>query len=159
VLTYGGTGGNSPDSLVAMQKNWADNLGADVQLEAVESSALLRDERKGTFQMLDQGWAADYPDPEDFLGKLFASDSPLNYTKYKNDEVDALLQQARRESDRTKRFALYSRAEQKIIDDATTIPTFWPVEHTLIKPCVKNYPEVSMTIPKYRYVEIDPNAK
>ncbi len=159
LITFGGTGGNSPDSLVAMQKNWAEILGADVQLQAVETSALLREERKGTFQMLSQGWAADYPDPEDFLGKLFASDSPLNYTKYRNAEVDALLQQARRETDRPKRFQLYGQAEQKIIDDASVIPTFWPVEHTLIKPCVKNFPNISMTVPKYRYVEIDPKAK
>ena len=159
ILTYGGSSGNSPDSLVAMQKNWSDILGADVQLQAVEGSALLREERRGSFQMLSQGWAADYPDPEDFLGKLFASDSPLNYVKYKNADVDNLLQQAKRETDRTKRYALYAVAEQKILDDATTIPVFWPVEHTLIKPCVKNFPNISMTVPKYRYVEIDPKAK
>ena len=50
-------------------------------------------------------------------------------------------------------------AMQKILDDAAIIPDFWPVEHRLIKPCVKNYPETSMTIPKYRYIEIDPKAR
>ena len=104
--------------------------------------------------MQSDGWAADYPDPEDFLGKLFASDSSLNYARYKNDEVDALLKQARIETDRTKRFDLYRQAEQKIIDDATVIPTFWPVTHTLVKSCVKNLPSAALVIPKYRYVEI-----
>ena len=68
--------------------------------------------------------------------------------------VDALLKQARIETDRTKRFDLYRQAEQKIIDDATVIPTFWPVTHTLVKSCVKNLPSAALVIPKYRYVEI-----
>ena len=154
VLTFSGTGAAPGDLLVAVQKNWTDQLGVEIELQAVDSSAYLREQRKGQFQMQSDGWSADYPDPEDFLGKLFASDSPLNYTKYKNDDVDRLLQQAKTETDRTKRYDLYRQAEQKILDDATVIPTFWPVAHTLVKPCVKNLPPAALVIPKYRYVEI-----
>jgi ABC-type transport system substrate-binding protein len=154
VLTYSGTGAAPGDLLVAMQKNWSDQLGVEIELQAVDSSAFLREQRKGQFQMQSDGWSADYPDPEDFLGKLFASDSPLNYTKYKNDAVDGLLQQAKTETDRTKRFQLYSQAEQKILDDATVIPTFWSVSHTLVKPCVKDLPSAPLVIPKYRYADI-----
>src|SRR5262245_44586358 len=89
-LTYSGTGAAPGDLLVAIQKGWQDALGVDIELQAVDTSAFLREQRKGQFQMQSDGWAADYPDPEDFLGKLFASDSPLNYVKYKNDEVDKL---------------------------------------------------------------------
>ena len=144
----------TPETLVAMQKGWEETLGVTVQLEAVDPVAYMREQRKGSFQMLSDGWAADYPDLEDFTGKLFRSDSSLNYTQYKNTEVDALLQQARRETDRNKRYTLYAQAEQKILDDAPIIPIFWPVSHTLVKPCVQGYPNVSMTVPKYRYVDI-----
>lgn len=154
VLTFSGSGAAPGDLLVAIQKGWSDNLGVDIELQAVDSSAFLREQRKGQFQMHSDGWSADYPDPEDFLGKLFASDSQLNYIKYKNDEVDRLLQLARTEQDRTKRFSLYIDAEQKILDDAVVIPTFWPVAHQLVKSCVKDLPAASMTISKYRYVDI-----
>ena len=153
-LTYSGTGSAPGDLLVAIQKQWQDNLGVEINLQAIDASAFLREQRKGGFQMHSDGWSADYPDPEDFLGKLFASDSQLNYIKYKNDEVDALLNQARTEQDRAKRYTLYAQAEQKIVDDAVVIPTFWPVEHTLVKSCVQGLPNTSMTIPKYRYVDI-----
>ncbi|MCC6960446.1 MAG: peptide ABC transporter substrate-binding protein [Dehalococcoidia bacterium] len=153
-LTYSGTGAAPGDLLVAIQKGWQDSLGVEIQLEAIDSSAVLREQRKGGFQMHSDGWAADYPDPEDFLGKLFASDSQLNYIKYKNDAVDALLTQARTEQDRTKRYSLYADAEQKILDDAVVVPTFWPVNHLLVKSCVQGLPNTSMTIPKYRYVDI-----
>jgi ABC-type transport system substrate-binding protein len=155
VLTYGGSGGNSPETLVAIQDGW-NALGLDVQLQAVDAAALLREQRRGTLQMLSEGWIADYPDPEDFIGKLFASDSALNYTKYSNPEVDDLIKQAEEEPDQETRYELYAEAEQIILDDAGVIPIFWPVDHTLIKPCVVGYPAVPMQIPKYRFIEIDP---
>ncbi len=158
VLTYAGAGGDAPEILQAIQAGWKDTLGIDVVLQASEFSAYLRELRKGTFQMFDAGWAADYPDPEDFIDKLFYSDSPQNEQGYKSDEVDNLLRQARTERDRNKRYQLYQQAEQKILDDAVIIPDFWPIEHLLVKPCVKNWPQVSMTVPKYRYLEID-NSK
>jgi len=153
-LSYSGSGAAPGDVLVAIQKGWEDVLGITVQLQAVDTSAYLREQRKGQFQMQFDGWSADYPDPEDFLGKLFASDSTLNYTKYNNPAVDTLLKAARVEQDRTKRYQTYAEAEQLILDDAQVIPTFWPVSHTLVKSCVKGLPAASMTIPKYRYVEI-----
>jgi ABC-type transport system substrate-binding protein len=70
--------------------------------------------------------------------------------------VNRLIDEASRESDEAERWALLTEAEQLILDDAVTIPIFWPVDHVLIKPCVVGYPGVPMTIPKYRYVEIDP---
>jgi len=155
VLTYAGAGGDAPEILQAIQAGWQDALGITVDLQASEYSAYLRDLRKGTYQMFDAGWAADYPDPEDFLDKLFASDSQQNEQGYVNPAVDALLKQARIETDRTKRFALYSQAEQQILNDAAIIPTFWPIDHMLVKSCVQNWPSVSMTVPKYRYISID----
>lgn len=154
-LTYAGAGGDAPEILQAIQAGWQDALGITVDLQASEYSAYLRDLRKGTYQMFDAGWAADYPDPEDFLDKLFASDSLQNEQGYLNPQVDALLKQARTETDRTKRFTLYSQAEQQILNDAAIIPTFWPIDHTLVKSCVQNWPSVAMTVPKYRYISID----
>lgn len=154
VLSYSGTGAAPGDLLVAVQERWQEALGVTIELQAIDSSAFLREQRRGNFQMHSDGWAADYPDPEDFLGKLFASDSTLNYTGYKNAEVDRLLLAARTEQDRTRRFAMYADAEQLILDDAVVVPTFWPVEHVIVKPCVQGYPNVSMTVPKYRFVEI-----
>ncbi len=154
VLSFSGSGAAPGDLLVAIQEGWQTALGVNIELQAIDTSAFLREQRRGTFQMHSDGWSADYPDPEDFLGKLFASDSTLNYTKYRNDEVDRLLIEARTEQDRTKRYQLYAQAEQKILDDAIVIPTFWPVDHIVVKPCVVGYPDVSMTVPKFRYVEI-----
>jgi oligopeptide transport system substrate-binding protein len=155
ILTYAGTGGDAPNVLQAVADMWRENLGIDVELQASEYSAYLRELRRGTFQMYSAGWAADYPDPEDFLDKLFHSESAQNEQGYSDPEVDRLLEEAREEDDFEARKALYKQVEQKILDDAIIIPDFWPVEHLLVKPCVQGWPELSMSVPKYRYLEID----
>lgn len=157
-LTYAGSAGQGSDYLQALQQQWQENLGVNVELQAVDTSAYLRERKKKTFQMLADGWIADYPDPENFIGKLFGGSSDLNVLNYANPDVDKLLDEARNERDRTKRYQLYAQAEQKIVDDAVVVPEFWGVAHYLVKPCVKNWPEVSMPVPKYRYMEIDAKA-
>jgi oligopeptide transport system substrate-binding protein len=154
ILTFPGTGAAPGDLLVAIQANWQNVLGVTVELQAVDTAAFLREMRRGNFQIQSDGWSADYPDPENFLGKLFASDSPLNHTRYNNPAVDALLKQARVETNRERRYQLYAQAEQLILDDASVIPTFWHVDHLLVKPCVQGLPNAPMTIPKFRHVEI-----
>ncbi|MGH2608396.1 MAG: peptide ABC transporter substrate-binding protein, partial [Tepidiformaceae bacterium] len=157
ILTYAGTGGDAPDILQAIADMWQQNLGIQVELQASEYSAYLRELRRGTFQMYSAGWAADYPDPEDFLDKLFHSESAQNEQGYSDPEVDRLLEEARSEPDFERRRQIYAEAEQKILDDAIIIPDFWIVEHLLVKPCVQNWPTLSMSVPKYRYLEIDPS--
>jgi ABC-type transport system substrate-binding protein len=155
VLTYAGTGGDAPNILQAVADMWLQNLGIEVELQASEYSAFLRDLRTGTYQMYSAGWAADYPDPEDFLDKLFHSESAQNEQGYSDPEVDRMLEEARTETDFERRAEIYAEAEQKILDDAVIIPDFWIVEHLVVKPCVQNWPELSMSVPKYRYLEID----
>jgi oligopeptide transport system substrate-binding protein len=154
VLTFSGSAAAPSDILVAMQESWQRALGVTIELQAIDTSAFLREIRQGTFQMQSDGWAADYPDPESFIGKLFESSSPLNYTKYTNPRVDDLIRQARTSLDRERRYELYAEAEQIVLDDAVVIPTFWPVDHFVVKPCVKGYPDASMTISRFRFVEI-----
>ncbi len=155
ILTYSGGGGDPPDTLQAYQQQWQEVLGVEVEIEAIEWSAYLRELRRGTFQMYAAGWIADYPDPENFLGKLFASDSRLNHTGYSNPQVDALLAEAATLQDTEARYRLYHQAEQIIVDDAPIIPTFWSIDHYLVRDCVENWPDVGTIVPKYRYIEID----
>ncbi len=154
ILTFSGTAGAPSATLEALQQQWEQNLGIRVELQASDASAFLRELRRGTFQMYTTGWIADYPDSEDFVDKLFASDSQQNEFGYDNPEVDALIFEARTELNRERRYQLLAEAEQRILDDAIVIPVFWGVEHLLVKPCVKNWIDVGMSVPFYRHLEI-----
>ncbi len=159
VLTFSGGGGDPPDNLQAYQQQWREALGVEVEIEAIEWSAYLRELRRGTFQMYSAGWIADYPDPENFLGKLFSGESRLNHTGYENEQVDALLDEAATLQDQEARYRLYHQAEQLILDDAPVIPTFWTISHYLVRECVQNWVDPGTIVPKYRYIEIDTSGE
>ena len=159
ILTFSGGGGDPPDNLQAYQQQWREALGVEVEIEAIEWSAYLRELRRGELQMYSAGWIADYPDPENFVGKLFSSESRLNHGGYSNDRVDALLAEAATLQDQEARFRLYQEAEQIIIDDAPVIPTFWTVRHYLVRECVQNFVDPGTIVPKYRYIEIDTSGE
>ena len=67
-------------------------------------------------------WYADFPDPDNFLGILFHSQSKYNFTAYHNPEVDRLLDQARAERDYLKRMEMYRKIEEIVLDDAPIVP-------------------------------------
>ena len=153
--SFGATVGPSTEAIL---KAWEVNLGIRVEIEHTEWATFLQDLNQRRFQFFAVGWGADYPDPENFLDILFHSESQNNHAGYNNPEVDALLEQARVEADRTKRFALYNTIEQKIIDEAPWVPLWHSSERkVLIKPEVRDYFLVPMTIPKYRYVYFETN--
>ena len=142
--------------LQAMLKTWQDVLGIDAEIQQTEWATFLQDVHRKRFQMFTLTWSADYPDPQNFLDILFHSQSDNNWMNYNNREVDSLLEAARTEQDQTARFEQYNRIEQLIVDDAPWVPLWHSTESkVLIKPSVKGYHLVPMTIPKLRFVYLD----
>ena len=153
-LTISGSFGAAiPTYLEVILEQWRQELGIEVDIQQTEWATFLQDANDKKYQMFSLGWVADYPDPENFLDVLLHSDSQSNHTNYGNPEVDRLLEEARTERDRARRFELYNQAEQMIIDDAPWVWTWFSGEgYALIKPEVSDYFLLQMSIPKYRYV-------
>lgn len=98
-------------------------------------SRLLKERRMPVFQY---AWYADVPDPDNFLFKLFYSQSSSNLTGYANPRVDALLLRARNEPDVSRRVELYRRAEHAILDDAPIVPVWHYAYERIFQPYVRN---------------------
>ena len=87
------------------------------------------------------GWAADYPDPQNFLDILFHSKSPLNHSGYSNPELDRLVESARVAETWEERASLYRHAEQLVVTDAAWVPLWFTGERmVLIKPLRSGIP-------------------
>ena len=156
VLSVSGTGGDVGIGTQVILEMWENTLGVEVEIQQVEWATYLQDLNQRKFQVFSLGWQADYPDPQDFLDILFHTESETNHGAYSNSEVDAILEDARIERDGNKRVELYNIAEQMIIDDAAWVPLWYEGEsHVLIKPHIKDYRLLPMTIPKFRYVYFD----
>jgi oligopeptide transport system substrate-binding protein len=134
---------------------WKENLGIDVTIGQTEAATFFQDLRDGEFQMFEVGWVADYVDPENFLKVKLYGESKDNDSKYRNAEVDRLLEQADTEQDTVQRLALYQQAEQIIVNDVPWIPLFHDEYSVLIKPYVKDYVLPPFVIPRMRYVHIE----
>ncbi len=124
----------------AMQSQMGD-LGIKINLSSSEVGAHYDAVRRGDFNFFRAGWAGDYSDPDNFLYTLFCSDNfgpKGNYCRYKNDDVDTWLKEARRETDPSKRWELYKKAEQQIVDDAVWMFLFYQTNSLVAQPSVQN---------------------
>lgn len=70
-------------------------------------------------------WFADMPDPDSFVYSLFSSDSPTNFMKFKNKEIDFLLNKARGIEDPIKRAGMYTKIESMLMKHTPLIPLFY----------------------------------
>ena len=152
----GSLGAAVPLGLEVILQSWEQELGLQVEIQQTEWATFLEDINDKKYQMYSIAWAADYPDPENFLDLLFHSESEGNRSNYSNPEVDALLEEARVVNDPTARFELYNRIEEMILDDAPWV-LLWNDEdwYFLIKPHVKDYFLLPMTLAKFRYVHFE----
>jgi ABC-type transport system substrate-binding protein len=154
-LAESGAGGTVGPTTEAIVQYWRDELGIDVQIQQAESGTFFSDIDQGRYQMFHLGWIMDYPDPEDVLDILFHSASRQNNTRYENEEIDALIEQARTDQNPESRLATYQDVERRLAQDAVWIPMFYDVTHALVKPYVQNFTFPPMVIERYRDVVVD----
>jgi oligopeptide transport system substrate-binding protein len=148
----GATVGFNTQAIVEM---WRTNLGVEVGLAQSESASFFDDLDRGRLQMFAIGWIMDYPDPEDIIDLLFYSTSRQNNTYYSNEEFDSLVEEARTETDVTRRLQLYQEAEAILLEDMPWIPLYFGQDHFVVKPHVKNFDPGPIIIPHLRYVSIE----
>jgi oligopeptide transport system substrate-binding protein len=154
-LTVEGYGNNIPSYLGAIIQEWQQNLGVEISVRQLETENFLYNLKQEKDEMFITGWVADYPDPHNFLDILFHTGSENNIFEYSNPSLDALLDQAAIEQNRTARLAMYQQAEQLVVDDAPCLPLFHVTNYILVKPYVKDYELNSLGVSDLSKVYID----
>jgi peptide/nickel transport system substrate-binding protein len=117
-------------------------IGVHVQLKPVAWAPLLDAVRQpDTVSLVNLGWEADFPDPQNFLDVLFsrAQWGGNNDTFYYNPEVEKLLKEAAPVADLKRRYALYDKAERLIVADAPWVFLYNPVAYMIRQPWVHGY--------------------
>lgn len=155
VLSVQGSCAGVSSADIAIAHMWRENLGLDVSLEAIDFTTLITEAKDGELQAFRVGWIADYPDPENFLDLLFHCGSVENYTGYCNSSMDALIEQARVDTDTDSRMKLYSTAEQAVVIDAPCLPLWFGRNYYLVKPYVNGFKPASTIISSLKEIWID----
>jgi ABC-type oligopeptide transport system substrate-binding subunit len=84
-------------------------------------------------------WFMDYPDPQDYCDILMHSDSTYNIGGWKNKQYDHLVEQARSETNRTKRAQLYVKAQHIVLSQGAWIALTNFANFNLVKPSVHGF--------------------
>ncbi|MGN8645799.1 glutathione ABC transporter substrate-binding protein [Gracilibacillus sp. HCP3S3_G5_1] len=113
------------DTAVALQSQLSE-IGVDVQIEELEWGAYLERTSNGEHDMFILGWSTVTADADYGLYPLFHSSQhgePGNKVFLADDEIDALLDEGRRETDPEARQEIYTEVQQKLVDLAPMMYT------------------------------------
>lgn len=100
-------------------------IGVDMDIQVLEYGAYAEVTGKGDHQMFIGGWGNATGDGDYNQYNLFHSSSHGNAGNqffYTNEEVDGLIEEARRETDDEKRKAIYEQTMKIEIDEAVYVP-------------------------------------
>jgi oligopeptide transport system substrate-binding protein len=122
--------------VIAAAAQWHEALGVEVEPLALEfrSFLALRNDRS-SWDVLVNGWNADYPDPGNFL-EVFRAGGVQNDPALADAAYDGLLDRARDEADGGRRLAIYREAEQHLLATYAVTPVYFVATRRLVKPYV-----------------------
>ncbi|GCE45300.1 peptide/nickel transport system substrate-binding protein [Thermosporothrix hazakensis] len=138
------------NELEVVQSMWKSALGIEVTINDMDfnqrNSYVKTGKNNAKGPMLwSTGWAADYPDPQDWLDLFLDDPDGGNSTNFAHNNSDTLKQQQDiqaliKKADETmntdERMKLYNQAEQQLINDVALIPIYQKLGYTVRKPCV-----------------------
>jgi oligopeptide transport system substrate-binding protein len=124
-----------------LQKKWKENLGVDMKLNPVESTAYtaLTKDSKTAPQTFILGWCADYPDPQNWLSVYWMTGGFGERIKYSNPALDKVMKEADSTVDAKKRMELYAKAQDMLVSDAPVAFMWNDLNTFMVKPWVKGY--------------------
>ncbi|QBD74555.1 peptide ABC transporter substrate-binding protein [Ktedonosporobacter rubrisoli] len=150
-LTYSSSGKQAfRDEMTALQQMWQQVLGVSVKLDDIDGNTLSSNTSNGVsanpYQFYAGHWAADYPDPQDWITIQFGKDAADNSMGFgQNNGANAASERALQQQmvtadlmqDSNARLATYNKIEQEIVDDIGWISIVQETQYGLRKPCVQ----------------------
>jgi len=122
----------------AIQQQWREALGLEVQLEAVEPKIYFSRISKQDFQLALGSWVADFRDPINFLEVFRTKEIGTNNTQWENHEYLSKLEQSYLAPSEEERKLLLQECEKILIDEMPIIPIWHGNLHYVRNERLKN---------------------
>ena len=136
-----------------IQNQLQTTLGITVPIRQVAYKQRLQMESDHEFEMIIGGWVPDYSDPISYL-ELWTSDSSYNQGSYFSDEYDALIADARTNTDPKARMDALFNAEKLLLEDGAIVPLQLRRIGLLINPKLKGFETYFVGL-NYDYIYAD----
>lgn len=128
-------------------------VGITVNIVQETFAKLLSDSAAHNFQAALLGWSGRV-DPDGNMYAWFHTGGGFNDMQYSNTQVDALLEDARAQSDQAKRTTDYQQAEQLILQDAPYVFINHGVAEQASTKTVQNFALLPTTIMRFTQVSL-----
>jgi oligopeptide transport system substrate-binding protein len=135
-----------------LRKAWRKKLGLNLEAQNLEWGPFMERLDRDPAHLTLMGWLADYPDPDALLRVLFHSTERVNTPRWHNARFDALVEEAARVTDQTRRMELYQEADRILVAEETVImPLGYAQGRILVKPWV-TIPRVPPALMRLKHV-------
>ncbi|MEQ8788554.1 MAG: ABC transporter substrate-binding protein [Pirellulaceae bacterium] len=132
-----------PVETAAFIKDALRQIGIEVSVRPTPNARHFERLMSGDFELGLIGWSSDNNDPDNFLYTLVDQDNISemgnNTSRFRSDELHALLTQAQHETDTAKREALYHQAQELIVKEAPVVPLVHTEVRIALRDNVKGY--------------------
>lgn len=119
------TSNDYADICTFLANEWS-KIGIKVNIDILEAATLREMMTKGQASFFRASWIADYPDAESFLAVFYSKNpAPPNYTRFQNANYDALYEASLQENDNQKRYELYQKMDNILLEEAPVIFLFY----------------------------------
>jgi peptide/nickel transport system substrate-binding protein len=148
------TGNIARQTLTQMVKEAVEGLNPKFKIDTrgITWSTYLQLQAKRKLPMFALGWAADYPDPDNFTTPFMHSTGTFSGPQgYRNPEVDRLIEQAGKEPDPKKREQAYLKLQELAYQDIPTIYLRYSVGTLVLRSWVKGWYNNPMFAEGYEY--------
>lgn len=135
--------------LIEFVQGELNTIGIKVKVD-VSPNASLRDMMaKNEVNFFRGSWIADYPDAENYLSVFYSKNRvPFgpNYTGYFNDEFDKLFEQSYYESDAKKRYELYYKMDNMVMQYSSVVPILYDQSVVMLQNNISGYPTNALSL-------------
>lgn len=121
-LSYANNAERNHKVAQAIQQQWQESLGIQVNLESLEAKVLNQKLKSLDYDMALGSWYGDIDDPINFLQVFERKDNGTNNTGWDNPEYGRLLSLSNTSENAKDRAIMLSNAEAILINDAPVLP-------------------------------------
>jgi ABC-type transport system substrate-binding protein len=142
-------------------RNELSAVGISAKANFNTFAAYLKRIESGNFQLGSSGWAADYPDGENFYQLLYSKNTTPgpNMSEFSNPEYDRLYEESRFMPNGPERFAKFRRMSEIIRDEVPLILRFNALSFGLYQNRIGNLKRNIMLDAPFRFLDLEESSE
>jgi len=153
--------GAEAKSILDWYQNQFAKINVQLQVRPTDYNRFQDKMRKGSAQIYEWGWHADYPDPENFLFLLHGPQSKVktqgeNASNYASPDYDRLFEQMKNMPNSAERQAIIDRMIDILRQDAPWLWGYHPKDYALYHSWYANLKPNKIAYNTVKYQRVDP---